>query len=435
VILVNCYASHCSEEDFQWLDQLDDSQLVTNFNNTSFDSLMTLADVNPRFRELILNHTAISKYHINEKHINIVIQNHSNETSPESVEFSDDLLIKVLGNATPLKFLRIFGPKVLSIIKHCSKNGEFDEHSKINRYINEYCSDSLQAYWLYSNVDTADAWEKPFKQLTTLFLSGKLANCEKTNFSEIFPLLTVLGLISDNIPDNQKLMDCFKDHHFPNTKRLTLKGAGKNELKFFELNPQIEELSIIGDVIEDLEYLRAVSEKLPNLQYFGADIDLPDNISEQMRNNLIHFKNVKLCSIRIRMNHLQRASVIPIVFDQLEEMHLDTWYVHEHDVWTEFLKRHNKLKVFGAPLVYINEQVVKMIVELMPNLIELKVYKLKEIRDDAVTTLINGLKNLKKISLGTSESNEGNCELLRNSLNSTWQIECNSAYWMILTRI
>lgn len=49
--------SQCSEEDSQWLDQLNDAQLVDTFKKYSFHGLMALGDVNQRFRELIVNHT------------------------------------------------------------------------------------------------------------------------------------------------------------------------------------------------------------------------------------------------------------------------------------------------------------------------------------------------------------------------------------------
>lgn len=163
--------SQCSIEDFQWaeLDKLGDSQLVDIFNKSSFDSLMTLADRNQRFRALIIN-TAISKYHIDKKSIRISTKKLSNGDSPESVEIFGNI-IKIHGNNTALKFLQIFGPKISVIsIEKDSEHENIVWDSQIDRYINKYCSDSLEELKLHSNVNATDAWKKPFKQLTNLYV-------------------------------------------------------------------------------------------------------------------------------------------------------------------------------------------------------------------------------------------------------------------------
>lgn len=64
---------------------MDDSQLLNLFNKTSFNNLMTLADVNQRFKELILNHTAISKYRITEKNIIISTKRDNNGIPPKEI--------------------------------------------------------------------------------------------------------------------------------------------------------------------------------------------------------------------------------------------------------------------------------------------------------------------------------------------------------------
>lgn len=209
--------SQCSVEDFQWveLDKLDDSQLVDIFNRSTFDSLMTLADRNQRFRALIVN-TANSKYHIDKKSIRISTKKLSNGHSLESVEIGGRI-IEIHGNNTALKFLQIFGPKISVIsIEKDSEHENIVWDSQIDRYINEYCSDSLRELKLFSNVNSTDtetdAWKKPFKQLTNLYVFMEIVDCEHTNSSEIFPSLSFLN-VEDMVhfvsPKNQIKLYCF----------------------------------------------------------------------------------------------------------------------------------------------------------------------------------------------------------------------------------
>lgn len=97
--------SQCSGEDFQFLNQLNDSQLLDHFDKSSFDNLMVWADENQRFRELILNHTAVSKFRFNKRPI-LILPSIFHVTTP--IDFTNKV-INIHGEASALKFLRVFG--------------------------------------------------------------------------------------------------------------------------------------------------------------------------------------------------------------------------------------------------------------------------------------------------------------------------------------
>lgn len=424
-ICISQKVSQCIEEDYQWFDQMDDSQLLDIFNETSFDSLMILADVNQRFRKLIVNSIASSKYHINEKRVSISTR--SGGASPESIELGDRI-IKIFCVASASKFLRVFGSIVSDIM--ITKDYEFHKgriswHLNTDKHINEYCSDSLKKLTLHSRVNTTDAWRKPFKQLTNLIVHDKLVEYKQTKFNEIFPSLSSLGVVdrSHNITivDDLRKLYYFRDYHFPHIKAMRFDGITTNELRFLEMNPQLRSITIPNLLF--LNTLGSISEKLPNLEFIDVEIFMPYNVLDRMRNQVVHFENVKSCRIGIVSSRINEASVIPLVFDQLEEMVTTSWYTL--DIWTKFMKQHTKLKVLRV--LYINGQDLKMIAEEMPNLIELNIYELRNVQDDVITSLLSSPTNLRKITLKTSKSI---CELFRSSLISAWQIdgECINEY-------
>lgn len=290
--------SLCSEENVEQLDQLGDLDLVDTFDETSFDRLMSLADSSQRFRELILNHTAISKYHINEKFVTISTEEQSDGTSLEKIELSGNA-VDIYGVDSALKFLRIFGP----IISRITKDFPYDNevlNPEIDRFVNKYCSDSLERLKLFSKVDTADAWKKPFKQLTNLFVHGKLENCEHTNFSEMFPMLSTLQTTDVDIlitPDHQQKLHCFKDHHFPHVRVMHFGKIGKNEMRFFEMNPQLQMIQVSSGI--NIDTLSLACEKLPNLEFMQVEwLTLKYVTSNQLKYPI----KVRKCLIRIDAN-------------------------------------------------------------------------------------------------------------------------------------
>lgn len=298
--------SQCSEENIERLDQLGDSDLVGIFDETSFDKLMTLADSSQRFRELILNHTAISKYHINEKFVSISTK----EQPLERIELSGNG-VDICGVDSALKFLRIFGPIISRI------NTDLNVlYPQIDRYVNEYCSDSLEKLKLFTKLHTADAWEKPFKQLTELFVNGKLENCEHTNFSEIFPMLSSLQTTDVDIlmsPDHQQTLHCFKDHHFPHVTVMAFGKIGKNEMRFFEMNPQFRMIKVYSGI--NIDTLSLACEKLPNLELMEIEWLTIKYITS---NQLKYPKKVRKCLIRIDSNRTTNLKKFELITSKRE---------------------------------------------------------------------------------------------------------------------
>lgn len=397
-------------------DDLNNDVLLEIFDTFSLDDLLSLADMNPRFRELIVRHPAIYKFRINEQIIAILAKeprrfddNHikSIQVQCKKIELHDYL--------ATFKFLRNFGQIIAKItIDKYRIQQDRVWHDEIDKYVNKYCSDSLEELNIYDSVNTTYAWKKPFKNLTNMFALTVGWTCEHTNFSEILPSLQSL-----RIRHNLK---CFNQHHFPHLEDLAIDVLDENGLKFFESNPQLRRIQI--NDVHDIDCLRFASKNLQNVELINFFISLPA-ISEEMKNELIHFKNVKKGILRFHLQRPDIISVFPFVFEQLEELEIETWY--EIDAWKEFIIKHSKLQVLTISRHLYGQQFV-MIIEKMLNLVEINIGLLDDIGREVISCLMRNEINLKKIKFKMTVTIE-RCEIFYNSLSSRWQqigSECTS---------
>lgn len=173
----------------------------------------------------------------------------------------------------------------------------------------------------------------------------------------------------------------------------------EQELNFLDLNPQLRSAAL-KHFLCNIENIRFVSERLQNLESIEFVVSFPD----ETNNELIHFKNVKKCSIGFRAyGSLEQylPDVIPFVFDRVEEMEIDAWA--EGDSWKEFITRHKTLKAIEIAFTFSGRnliQLMSIISENLPNLIEMKITFLNHIDDEMVERIASIRTNLKKIVMG-----------------------------------
>lgn len=268
--------------------------------------------------------------------------------------------------------------------------------------------------------------DETFKQLINLKIeareNGKFDISGNKNFSEIFPSLRSMRFKLENHPE------CIV-HHFPHLKQVKLQKIGGNELRFFELNPQIRNIEI-DYYVDKVETLRHTSKILPHLEFIKLGIGLP--VVSDENNDLVHFKNVKTCVFHTDSEELLPKSpiAIPIIFDQLEEIDINQWV--DHYTFEDFLSRQKTLKSFKVYHIPKNEYFTRLleIAEELPNLVELDIQGSIQMEDEAMTILLTGKTNLKKIDIQTSE----NIRKMRTLLGSVWQIEYHDYNRLKFTR-
>lgn len=237
-----------------------------HFDNLSLEDLIDLTDKNPRYKELIVTHTAFQRCEKVCLVSKIRVRNKI-EKDPNNI---CDFNIYHVG--TTARFLRTFGHKIskLSIVFQPRITFPSWWHSDIERLINEFCSDTLKEFVIEGqtenfHLDSTYSWRSPFTQLinlevkTKITTGGRIQMLGNKNFSEIFPSLRSMTFKMENNSDRIV-------QHFPHLEQVSLREIGKNELKFIELNPQIRGIEIENHV-DNTESVRHMSELLQNLEF------------------------------------------------------------------------------------------------------------------------------------------------------------------------
>lgn len=137
---------------------------------------------------------------------------------------------------------------------------------------------------------------------------------------------------------------------------------------------------------------------------------------------------MKNCSIRIiNKSGIQTIKeslphVIPLVFDQVEEMEIHTEL--ENGLWKEFIARHSSLKVLNFLHQLSGEKFMQLMLIItgnLPNLIEMRLKWLYGVDDRMVKEFIKARTNLKKIDVDMDHQSIQ--EFRNNFLNSQWIVK------------
>lgn len=229
---------------------------------------------------------------------------------------------------------------------------ENDQQEEILRHIEQYASKSLV-------------------QLTLSHVNDHLYTTTK----QTFPRVTEFTIISTNLTGNLQL-----DRIYPRMARLTIKvpttemlyslhrhyknlihlkvelGINANNvnlLPILALNPQIKSLALPEFPGPDL--LHAINTTLPALETLWVKCS-SDGILELYANQQshVHFANVNTLTIRFRPNSFfPNNRVIPMTFERLEELELETSELRE--IAIQLIEQNEQLKVLSLPWLETNE--------------------------------------------------------------------------------
>lgn len=147
-----------------------------------------------------------------------------------------------------LAFLRCFGAKIPGIILFCRRAFEHASDLWIDRYMNEYCADTLTAIHLAeSSTFPIENFAKPFTKMVSVAFFGLNFALDFRHLVNWFPMLQRLNIGA-----------CTMDYssigeHFAHLERLCIPIANSgwdNVVNLLQLNPQLKHLEI--DMDEDV---------------------------------------------------------------------------------------------------------------------------------------------------------------------------------------
>lgn len=385
------------------------------FDTLGFAELLYLADTNSTFCDMITQHYAISKFRIHEKDLQIKILPTIANLKKIEINRFNTRAIRIHDAASALRFLRNFG----RFIPHISFYKSYAEtfwDQRIYSSINKFCFKSLEELNGYFTEDhSIDGWRKPFKKLTSIHLYELSLKCENNmNLSVMLPSLRSLFIKSAKLSS----LKCF-EHHFPHLEHIHLEMNScllskkeKTVEMFFHLNPQIQSVQV--RCIENLRFLHLISKlkNITNLEF--SMLVNADNRVDYEKIKSIHFKSVKTCSLQTT-----KANYLPILFDELEELEIRINLMSNEFI--RFITNQQTLKVLYIFPCVLDLQQWMVIVENMPNLIEIKTQWTPDRENDGLISLMDKEINVKRITILWILKK--NCAVFRNLVKSKWQIE------------
>ncbi|XP_055306340.1 uncharacterized protein LOC129570671 [Sitodiplosis mosellana] len=334
------------------------------------------------------------------------------------VGFSEEDTAEILWSFR-FKLLRCFGHLITKLeIAYVHKPSQEDlkRAAHIDRYVNEYCADSLvEIRFEGCKASTLDNLTKPFTQVETLGFVGCELVSKLSELDKWFPKVRRLNFLRAN-----ELSGCNDIAvHFPNLLQLSLflpfdeifiDNNRLNEEHFAELlrlNPNVRSLFIYGYI--DAKFFQSVSEHLQHLETLTICALDDDHISD-FGNDSVHFPSVKKLSL---INVV--CERFPLTFDKLEC--LLAVLIDMDETLTNFISEHKTL----TKLIYSGNEHGKegaLLKIASPALVEVD-FGYCAFPLDEVVTFMEKCTSLKKLSLGFND--EKDYKAVQNRLSKEWR--------------
>lgn len=258
----------------------------------------------------------------------------------------------------------------------------------LNKYLNEYCSESLlDVELVHCDDDKIVHLRGPFKFVENVHLHTGNLRTNTSRFDEIFPTLCRLDLGEMYYTRT----GCFEGH-FPHLENLTMEfwyGLYPYTVKLLEkrlrLNPQLKHLTISRC---SWDILKMCSEYLPKLESLTLEQFHDDS---DFQGQDIHFDSVKVFKFKPRSAFRRNIGRLPIVFGNLEEIE----FHDSPNEWIEIMQTNNELKIVTTgPLNHIQ---FTNILRSAPNIQELYTGYNALSPSDNVVRFMREAKHLKKL--------------------------------------
>lgn len=340
------------------LQALDDPILLKRITKLSFDDLLTIAELDPRFQRLIQKHFIIGRYHLDQQPISIFLGWNIFLTSDS--QLANDY------NHT-LRVLRTFGGVFKQISVHFVAY-KYTETVAIFEHINTYCPNAKQEIVLYNVADNLlMGLQQSFAKANSVIIKGIESSI---NLNDVFPRMKRLEL------NLYKQLDFhFFDDYFIRLKHLELNmlhGHDSNlDLnQFFQWNRRLESLSLrnVGN-FELFRYVNEVSDCLEELTIENRMANLIDTTNE----GNIRFAKVTTFELALVEDDDDDEQVIgrvpSIEFECLESMKLSNFEVAPVEDMIEFILQNNAL---NRLVIEDGELTMKQLMRLVQGLPALK---------------------------------------------------------------
>ncbi|XP_055308754.1 uncharacterized protein LOC129572740 [Sitodiplosis mosellana] len=339
---------------------------------------------------------------------------------PDDLSLTGEEWIIVHDLQTSLRLLRCYGHLILRL--HIDYQKQLRPAPiKVLRYVNKFCYESLVEISFHGIFKFAfeSAMKKPFSNVQKASFTGCHLGTRMTRFNDWYPALRRLDLIHNRFDDAPSIAE-----HIPNLEHLTFVGGGKisatDILAVVRVNPQMLSLSL--NRVYSARFFRVPSETLPQLESLELR-GYPDDFAT-FNGDVVNFRTVKKLEIIFKSygGITQWVSTIKLSFNRLEEITMDLDIYSWVDELTDFLKRHQSIRIVNLRWSNENTDAVSdytlsEIAQALPLLVELNFFG----PGCPIDSTIRLLNNLKLMSYGFSVIDRLEFDYVKTKLGNKWE--------------
>lgn len=301
-----------------------------------------------------------------------------------------------------LTVLKLFGHLIPSLLIDYEAYTD-KQRKQIDQHINEYCAKTLNYFEIgYCRGNEFANLPGPFTNVENVRFKFGVINSENIRFDKIFPNVRRLDLGSVLYTDS----NCF-EHNFTHLEYLDISrfhtGAHSKLAKTLEMNSHVPSILIYQC---SLEFLKIVSEKVPNLK--NLEISHFQHFSDYKGED-IHLHHLK----NFTFLYPDQFERIPLVLRSLENF----YYIGSIDSWFDIIIQSKHIKKLTIGLLS-NEQLMRIANELEELEEITTAYRSGNLTEEVLEFIKTG-KSLKKVLF--SATGYETQKTVEQRLGSEWQ--------------
>lgn len=344
------------------LDQLEHYSLLTIFDSLDLRDYYSIAALNDRFHQLIVDHYMIGRHHFNEREITITINEWCTIRTAEMQYLAD-------GCDETLLVLEKFGEVFHNFKIQFNSFGNTQSRKIINAFGKYGKNVDLSIVIQSIAENTLNNWKFQLENVKSVAITAT-RYIDQMRLIEFFPNIEELSLQCNEMPViGYHFPNLTKFHIFTFTHDLDI-SSNSQLFTFLHFNPQLRDFST-PFFNNNHSYINFVNEMLPNLHTLAIhDISANDNPT----NEIVVFKNVK--SYTFAMDRLLdrtvdiRNKVPSIQFECLESLTFSTSLetTHAYDHLIEVIGQYNTVKSLNLAWTEFTQSQFALLVQSLPEL-------------------------------------------------------------------
>lgn len=389
--------------------KLHDIALLEIFDRMDLAQLINTADLGPRYRDLITQHSA-KKFQFHEKTIKISL---SSMKGQSDIDISSENKISIKSVAAILKTLRNFGHLISKLEIDVLSMRPSEQHL-IDQYINEYCRSALvEICCKYFNENTMDAWKKPFESVEKVTLEfGSINEPTGNRLNETFPKMRYLKHRMF-----KTIAKLHTEQHYPFLVFFEVFYRESVDLKqFLTLNRQLQTLHIWYSV--EMEFFQFLNQTLPDLEDLQFTLDGTNHLGDDVHDSIL-LSNVKRLAIEWKSRDYHEIERFTEIFPNIEEFKIFFYEIQVPSQWIEVITQMKALKKLTIVTGRLNTQEFCRIMSELTNLAELTV-EFDEHVSNSVIESMEQHESLQKVTF--VEMNEANRKFACETISLGWKM-------------